>query len=107
MNDLLRGRRPPVPSPSQGTPLGSRSSDRSMIERHAMSANPRVEQFLDLSRLGGSGRAYTIGPFFSNGVTLLKQQIRALNLVYSLATPEPPLLTVETSLAVIGGCSPA
>ena len=57
-----------------------------------MSANPRVEQFLELSRLGGSGKVYTIGPFFSNGVTLLKQQVRALNLVYSLAESKPSLL---------------
>jgi hypothetical protein len=71
-----------------------------------MSANPRIEQFLDLSRLGGSGKVYTIGPFFSNGVTLLKQQVRAFNLVHSLAMSDPPLLRLGTRVAVIGGASP-
>jgi hypothetical protein len=68
-----------------------------------MSASKGIEQFLDLSRLGGSGKVYTIGPFFSNGVTLLKQQIRALNLVHSLAICDSRLLSPTKRVAVIGG----
>ena len=47
----------------------------------------QVEEKLDLllDRYAIDEGRYSIGPFFSDGVTLYKQQVRALNLIYALA----------------------
>jgi hypothetical protein len=44
---------------------------------------PTPQQLLEAYQV--HGEIYAIGPFFSDGVTILKQQIRALNLVFALA----------------------
>ena len=45
--------------------------------------DPTVEQLLNSYRV--HKECYAIGPFFADGVTILKQQIRALNLIFALA----------------------
>lgn len=44
----------------------------------------RVEKCLSLCQLGATDRLYSIGPFFSRGLTVFKQQVRALNLIYGI-----------------------
>ena len=68
-------------------------------------ATAHLEKILNASRLGSDdgGNRYGIGPFYANGVTLWKQQIRALNLVYALASVAPPRLGEGKTVAVIGG----
>jgi hypothetical protein len=46
---------------------------------------------------------FAIGPFFPNGVTLLKQQVRALNLLYALHESSPAIISPGSRVAVIGG----
>src|SRR6185437_2517265 len=59
-----------------------------------------------------SKNCFAIGPFFGGGVTIWKQQVRALNLVYHLAAerrirnelvPHPRGLVKQKRIAVIGG----
>jgi hypothetical protein len=68
-----------------------------------MTPDQKFKKYLELCKLDASRRQFTIGPFFRNGVTLLKQQVRALNLVYALTESDPPLLSQHQSVAVIGG----
>jgi hypothetical protein len=62
-----------------------------------------VDAYLKICRVADRYQVYTIGPFFRSGVTLLKQQIRALNLVYALTSSPKPALAKDGTLAVIGG----
>ncbi len=57
-----------------------------------------------------AARCYSIGPFFLDGVTIWKQQVRALNLVYALAEKglirnrfDPQNRTGPQKVAVVGG----
>jgi Pyruvate/2-oxoglutarate dehydrogenase complex, dihydrolipoamide dehydrogenase (E3) component, and related enzymes len=45
--------------------------------------DPKSQELLDSYRV--DSERYAIGPFFADGVTILKQQIRALNLIFALA----------------------
>ena len=49
-----------------------------------------LDAYLKICQVAGRDQVYTIGPFFRSGVTLLKQQIRALNLVYALTSSPNP-----------------
>src|SRR6266404_8685966 len=60
----------------------------------------RNERCLSLYKLGASGRLYSIGPFFKSGLTVFKQQVRALNLIYTIHTS--PKHQVG-KMAIIGG----
>jgi hypothetical protein len=70
---------------------------------------PTPEELLGSYRV--SDECYTIGPFFADGVTILKQQIRALNLVFALAETkrirneldETAVKEPARDIAVIGG----
>jgi hypothetical protein len=69
----------------------------------------KVEQLLESYRV--HDECYAIGPFFADGVTIRKQQIRALNLIFALAETKKirnefdGISAKETArdIAVIGG----
>lgn len=58
----------------------------------------RIERCLSLCRL--DPRLYSIGPFFKRGLTVFKQQVRALNLVYGIHTAGKHR---DCTIAIIGG----
>ena len=68
-----------------------------------------LKEYLKSCSLDGEyGPRFTIGPFFSNGVTVLKQQVRAMNLIHAMTVvkneeTKGPILPVGGRLAVIGG----
>jgi hypothetical protein len=57
---------------------------------------------LDKPKRGQHSARYTIGPFFETGVTVLKQQIRAMNLIHALTAGTPPILKPGGTVAIIG-----
>ncbi len=69
----------------------------------------KIKAYLDLCSLdspktnGRPSTRYTIGPFFQTGVTVLKQQIRAMNLIYALTQGKKPILPAKGKLGIIGG----
>src|SRR5260370_36856138 len=62
----------------------------------------RIAKHLSLCQLDNTCRRYAIGPFFKSGVTVFKQQVRALNLIYALDHFSGEALK-EGPIAVIGG----
>ncbi|HKB68093.1 MAG TPA: FAD-dependent oxidoreductase [Pyrinomonadaceae bacterium] len=65
-----------------------------------MHGTNRNEKCLSLCQLGSSRRLYSIGPFFKSGLTVFKQQVRALNLIYVINEATKPR---NGDLAIIGG----
>src|SRR5260221_14318840 len=60
----------------------------------------RNETFLSLCKLGNTGQLYSIGPFFKRGLTVFKQQVRALNLIHAIHTAGS---SPNRRMAIIGG----
>jgi hypothetical protein len=54
---------------------------------------------LSLCQVGITGHLYSIGPFFKSGLTVFKQQVRALNLVFTIHSCKKQ----NGKMAVIGG----
>jgi hypothetical protein len=67
-----------------------------------MASPNQLKKMLDACRVKRGSPIFAIGPYFRNGVTLYKQQVRALNLLFALRKCEEQLKN-GVQVAVIGG----